>query len=374
MLSLFVGAACSRELLQPKIGYHIAMRRAFLLFLLLLTNCFLASCDKEPLYNTQSYVFGTLVDISIYGESELAAQEISNQIIRDFQALHNRLHAWRPSELKTLNRAFALGKIPVTIKPDVAAMIADATQLSVQSKGAFNPSIGSLIQAWGFQQDEFKPTVIDENKLKSLVQANPQMTDIVIENGKVFSNNPQVQLDFGGYAKGYALDLAIINLRKQGVKNALINIGGNIIALGQHGEKPWRVGIQHPRKPNAIAVLNLESGWAIGTSGDYQRYFDLDGKRYCHIIDPATGYPVQGMQAVTVLIPPQSHAGVMSDVASKPIFIAKSDSRAEAAKSMGVENFLIIESIDKIWVSVAMAKRITWLDQAAAKHVVQIQP
>ena len=345
--------------------------RLFLIF----SFIFLVGCTKpEPLYNTQSYVFGTLVDISIYGETELAVQEISNQIIRDFQALHNRLHAWRSSELKSLNRAFALGKIPVTIKPDLALMIADTTQLSVQSKGAFNPSIGGLIQAWGFQQDEFKPTDIDENKLKSLVQANPQMTDIVIENGKVFSSNQKVQLDFGGYAKGYALDLAIVNLRKLGVKNALINIGGNIIALGQHGDKPWRVGIQHPRKPNAIAVLNLESGWAIGTSGDYQRYFDLDGKRYCHIIDPATGYPVQGMQAVTVLIPPQSHAGVMSDVASKPIFIANSDSRAEAAKSMGVENFLVIESTDKIWVSSAMAKRITWLDKDTAKHVVQIQP
>ena len=345
--------------------------RLFLIFIFI----FLVGCTKpEPLYNTQSYVFGTLVDISIYGETELAAQEISNQIIRDFQALHNRLHAWRPSELKTLNRAFALGKTPVTIKPDVAAMILDATKLSVQSKGAFNPSIGGLIEAWGFQQDEFKPTDIDDNKLKVLVQANPQMTDIVIENGKVFSNNQSVQLDFGGYAKGYALDLAINNLRKQGVKNALINIGGNIIALGQHGDKPWRVGIQHPRKPNAIAVLNLASGWAIGTSGDYQRYFDLDGKRYCHIIDPATGYPVQGMQAVTVLIPPQSNAGVMSDVASKPIFIAKSDSRAEAAKSMGVENFLVIESTDKIWVSSAMAKRVSWLDKDAAKHVVQIQP
>ena len=374
MLSLFVGAACSRELLQPKIGYHIAMRRAFLLFLLLLISCFLASCDKEPLYNTQSYVFGTLVDISIYGETELAAQEISNQIIRDFQALHNRLHAWRPSELKSLNRAFALGKTPVTIKPDLAAMITDATRLSVQSNGAFNPAIGGLIQAWGFQQDEFKPIEIDDNKLKNLVETNPQMADIVIENGKAFSNNPHVQLDFGGYAKGYALDLAIINLRKLGVKNALINIGGNIIALGKHGDKPWRVGIQHPRKPNAIAVLNLESGWAIGTSGDYQRYFDLGGKRYCHIIDPATGYPVQGTQAVTVLIPPQANAGVMSDVASKPIFIANADSRAEAAKSMGVENFLIIESTDKIWVSSALAKRITWLDQDAAKYVVKIQP
>ena len=345
--------------------------RLFLIFIFI----FLVGCTKpEPLYNTQSYVFGTLVDISIYGETEPAAQEISNQIIRDFQALHNRLHAWRPSELKTLNRAFALGKTPVTIKPDLAAMITDATQLSAQSNGAFNPAIGGLIQAWGFHQDEFKPIEIDDNKLKSLVEANPQMSDMVIENGKVLSNNPHVQLDFGGYAKGYALDLALINLRKQGVKNALINIGGNIIALGQHGAKPWRVGIQHPRKPNAIAVLNLESGWAIGTSGDYQRYFDLGGKRYCHIIDPASGYPVQGTQAVTVLIPPQKNAGVMSDVASKPIFIAQSDARIQAAKSMGVENFLLIEAENKIMVSVPMAKRITWLDIDAAKHVVQIQP
>ena len=168
------------------------------------------------------------------------------------------------------------------------------------------PVLAGLIETWGFHHDEFKPIKIDENKIKNLVQSNPQMTDIVIENSKVFSKNPAVQLDFGGYAKGYALDMALKYLRKQGVKNALVNIGGNIIALGKHGEKPWRVGIQHPRKPNAIATLDLESGWAIGTSGDYQRYFELDGKRYCHIIDPATGYPVQDMQAVTVLIPPQS--------------------------------------------------------------------
>jgi thiamine biosynthesis lipoprotein len=274
----------------------------------------------------------------------------------------------------TINHAFAVGAAPVTIQPDVARMIADATKLSIQSKGTFNPAIGGLIEAWGFHHDEFKPIKVDENKIKNLVQANPHMADIVIQNGKVFSNNPAVQLDLGGYAKGYALDIALAYLRKQGIKNALINIGGNIIALGKHGEKPWRVGIQHPRKPNAIATLDLESGWAIGTSGDYQRYFELNGKRYCHIIDPATGYPAQGVQAVTVLIPPQINAGTLSDVASKPIFIAKPDARAEAAKAMGVENFLVIDSANKISVSAAMSKRISWLDKDTAKHVVQIQP
>jgi FAD:protein FMN transferase len=344
--------------------------RLFLIF----TFVFLSSCSKpEPLYNTQSYVFGTLVDITIYGESETRAQEISDQIIRNFQDLHSRLHAWQPSELKTINQAFALGKTPVSISPDIAAMINEATKLSTQSKGAFNPSIGTLVAAWGFHHDEFKPIKIDKNKLNNLVQTNPQMTDIVIENGKAFSNNPSVQLDFGGYAKGYALDLALASLRKQKVENALVNIGGNIIALGKHGEIAWRVGIQHPRKPNAIATLDLDNGWAIGTSGDYQRYFELEGKRYCHIIDPNTGYPVQGIQSVTVLIPPQINAGTLSDVASKPIFIANPETRAEAAKTMHVENFLVIESADKILVSKALAKRITWLDKDAATHAIEIQ-
>ncbi len=345
------------------------------LFLLYIFFCLLTSCSKpEPLYNTQSYVFGTLVDISIYGESDSQAQEISNQIIREFQDLHNRLHAWRPSELNAINHAFAQGDTPVSIKSDLSAMIQDATRLSVQSNGAFNPAIGGLIEEWGFHHDEFAPKKVDENKLASLVKANPQMSDIVLENGSVFSKNPAVQLDLGGYAKGYALDIALVELQKLGVKNALVNIGGNIIALGKHGDKPWRVGIQHPRKPNAIAALDLESGWAIGTSGDYQRYFKLDGKRYCHIIDPATGYPVQGVQAVTVLIPPQNNAGTLSDVDSKPIFIAKPENRAQAAKNMGVENYLVIESENKISISPSMAKRIIWLDKDAEKHAFASQP
>ena len=338
---------------------------------LILVFClfFLASCSpKEPLYNTQSYVFGTLVDITIYGESEEKSQAVSNDIILNFQDLHNRLHAWRPSKLKSLNAAFAQGKTPVRVDADIAAMIAQATALSVKSNGAFNPSIGGLIEAWGFHHDAFKPVPIDKEKINRLVKANPQMSDIIIKNGQVFSNNQKVQLDFGGYAKGYALDTAMVYLRKQGIKNALINIGGNIIALGKHGEKPWRVGIQHPRKPNALATLDLESGWAIGTSGDYQRYFEIDGKRYCHIINPATGFPVEGVQAVTVLIPPQANAGTLSDVASKPIFIAKPEARANAAQAMHVENFMVIESPANIYVSPAMAKHITWLDKDAEKH------
>ena len=346
------------------------MRALIIIFFGLL----LAGCSREePIYHMQSFVFGTMVDITIYGESEEDAQAISNDIIRQFQDLHNRLHSWRPSEVTALNHAYKRGKVPTRISADVADMIAEATDLSIKSKGLFNPAIGELIHQWGFQKDEFKPAKIDPKRIAELVKADPQMVDIVVENGKSYSTNPTVQLDLGGYAKGYALDQALLILRRQGVRNALVNIGGNIIALGQHGTQPWRVGIQHPRKPGAIATLDLPSGWAIGTSGDYQRYFELKGIRYCHIINPATGYPVQEVQSVTVLISPQPNAGVLSDVTSKPIFISQPDARAAMAKQMEVKDYLVIESDTKILASASMAKRLNWLDRQAEKHVVETQ-
>ena len=329
---------------------------------------------QEPLYHSQSYVFGTLVDISIYGETDERAKLLANHIFQDFQHLHNQLHAWKPvsnnepSELGALNNAFALGRHPIAISPQLANMLLDATNLSVKSQGLFNPAIGHLIGTWGFQRDEFSAVNIDDEKIKNLVKASPRMTDIVIQNNTAYSNNPSVKLDLGGYAKGYALDMAADYLRKQQVKNALINIGGNIIAIGQHGAKPWRVGIQHPRKPAAIATLDLADGWAIGTSGDYQRYFILNGKRYCHIIDPNTGYPVQHTQAVTVLIPPQSNAGVLSDVASKPIFIAAANDKTKAASAFGIHYFMVIDQQSNIFVTHAMAQKLDWLDPDINKN------
>ena len=338
------------------------------LLLIALCSCLLSCELNEPLYTTQSYVFGTLVDISIYGEPKPEAEMIASGIMREFQVLNNRLHAWKPSELNGINRSIA-NKESKSIKPDIAHIIQQAKKYSIQSDGLFNPAIGHLISTWGFQNDEFHPIEINNEKITALVNSNPQMTDISIDNGRLTSSNPSVKLDLGGYAKGYALDIAIQNLKKQAVSNTLINIGGNVIALGTHGEKPWRVGIQHPRKPSPIAALDLPSGWAIGTSGDYQRYFMLNGKRYCHIIDPRTGRPAQGTQSVTVLIPPQANAGVLSDVASKPIFIADLSEKQKMAKKMGIDNFMIIMDNGDILISAPMLKRIEWLDVDAKKHV-----
>jgi thiamine biosynthesis lipoprotein len=274
------------------------------------------------------------------------------------------LHAWKPeSELSQLNQSFAAGNSPVKVTPELSKMLIQASELSRQSGGLFNPALGHLIQAWGFQRDEFTPVKMGDADVQKWVKARPAMSDLVIKNQMVHSKNPAVKLDLGGYAKGYALDQASKILRAQGIENALVNIGGNIIALGKHGDKPWRVGIQHPRLAKPMATLELLDGWAVGTSGDYQRYFELNGRRYCHILDPRTGYPTQGTQAVTVLIPPGENAGVMSDVASKPIFISEENAKAQAAKKMGVSYYLISDAQGNFLVSEAMQPRLSWLIQ-----------
>jgi thiamine biosynthesis lipoprotein len=352
----------------------------------------LASCSKPPLYHEQAYVFGTLVDVSIYGADETQAHEATADVLREFQRLHDMLHAWKPSELSALNTAIAQGKSK-QVTPELAAMLKDAAQVSAQSGGLFNPAIGGLIGLWGFQADDFAAVLPDEKKVASLMKAKPQMSDLRFSNPNpsqpplvrggadgslpdkgglgrvgVSSRNPAVKLDLGGYAKGYALDRAAAILKQHGIRNALINIGGNVMALGAHGSRPWTVGIQHPRKPGPLAVLELHDGDAIGTSGDYQRFFELDGKRYCHLIDPRSGYPVQGVQAVTILTHGE-HAGLRSDSHSKPLFVAGAAGWHEAARTMQLEEALLIDGDGKVHLTAALQKRLKFVDENTAREV-----
>ena len=183
------------------------------------------------------------------------------------------------------------------------------------------------------------------------------MSDLVITDNRVESRNPVVQLDLGGYAKGYALDRAVAILRDKGIDNALVNIGGNVMALGKKGDAPWRLGLQHPREPQPLATLPLYDGEAIGTSGDYQRYFELEGRRYSHLLDPRTGMPATGSQSLTVLVTPREDAGTLSDAASKPAFIAGDDWR-EYTRRYDIDHALRVTADGRIEVTRALRARL----------------
>lgn len=325
---------------------------------LLLSLSVLAGCHSPPpLYSQQAYVFGTQVEVSIAGVPEPQARAAANAVLSEFDRLHRAFHAWQPSPVTELNVAFAQGQ-GRQVSPELAAAIKDAQAYARASDDLFNPAIGGLIRLWGFQAEDFPVRLPTPAQIQAWLQAQPRLSAIHIDaNNWAHSDNPAVQLDFGGYAKGLALDHAVQILRQQGIQNALVNIGGNLIALGQHGSRPWHIGVQAPRGAGAIVELDLRDGEAIGTSGDYQRYFELAGRRYCHIIDPRTGYPASHTQSLTVLAPPGPHAGVLSDVASKPGFIAASTEWQSRLAKLGVKAAMRVDESGKIAMTEMMQTR-----------------
>lgn len=333
--------------------------------LTLLTMCWLlAACGEPEPWRQESYVFGTRVEMLIAGVPEAQASAAGNRVLREFDRLHRTYHAWQPSELSALNAAIAAGRA-LDVTPEFAAFIVDAQAVAAIGEHLFDPGIGRLIALWGFHTDDIQPRLPDLDAVKALLARHASIADLRLEGNRVSSRNNTVALDFGGYLKGVALDRAAAALKQDGIANALINIGGNIMALGNRdgkpGGAPWRVGIQHPRPKGVggapLATLEMRDGEAIGTSGDYHRYFELDGRRYCHLLDPRTGFPAEGTQAVTILIAPGPAAGMRSDALSKPIFIAGADWQA-LAKKLGVEAVLKVGADGTAMVTPAMGTRL----------------
>ena len=329
------------------------------LALLLVLAWALPACSRAPLHQQEAFVFGTRVEVLIAGLAEAEARPAAAAVLREFDRLHRSYHAWKPSELSALNDAIAAGRRqPIT--PEMAELVAEAQRLTRLSEQLFDPGIGRLVSLWGFQSDELPARLPEASALAVWQAARPSIVDLRLDGNYASSRQRELALDFGGYLKGVALDHAASILKAQGVQHALINIGGNVMALGSKNGQRWRVGIQHPRQPGPLATVELDDGEAIGTSGDYQRYFELDGGRYCHLLDPRSGQPVMHTQALTVLITPRPAAGALSDVASKPLFIAGSD-WPRLARKLQVEHVLRVDATGRLQVSGAMQGRLAYV-------------
>ncbi|KYC28906.1 Membrane-associated lipoprotein involved in thiamine biosynthesis [Sterolibacterium denitrificans] len=347
-------------------------------FVLLLAGC---GRQDEPLVRQESFVFGTRVEVLVYGQTPERGNAAAAEVLREFDRLHRSFHAWQPSQLTALNEAIAVGK-SLEVSKELAGLIRDSQAVAERGDGLFDPGIGRLIALWGFQNDEFKAQLPDPARLAEWQAARPSIGDLRLNGRRVGSRNRMVALDFGGYLKGVALDHAAALLKARGVHDALINIGGNVMALGSKGGKPWRVGIQHPRAPEPLASLDLRDGEAIGTSGDYQRYFELDGQRYCHLLDPRTGAPSRDTQAVTILLTPgagdegrtegEGNIGMRSDALSKPLFIAGARWLEEARK-LGIDQALRVDAAGTVYVTPALQARLK-MEKSDVKLVVSALP
>jgi thiamine biosynthesis lipoprotein len=324
----------------------------WLLALALLSGCM----RNDTVHHVHGHVFGTQVEVSIYGESEERAQELGAQVLNEFDRLHHKFHAWQPSQLTALNDAIARGEV-FQADEEMVDLLKSATTLSEQSGNLFNPAIGHLIRLWGFQSSDITEQGPSPAEIKRWVDANPRMADLVFDGTRISSRNKAVMIDLGGYAKGYALDRAAQILRAAHVKAALVNTGGNILAIGQPGDRPWKVGIRDPRGESAIAKVELHDNEAIGTSGDYQRYFMKDGKRHPHIIDPRTGQTIDLVASVTIIASGGKDVGLRSDGNSKPLFITGPQHWKEMAQRLGLNEVMLIDANRNVEMTPAMERR-----------------
>ncbi|PHS26426.1 MAG: thiamine biosynthesis protein ApbE [Methylophaga sp.] len=323
--------------------------------LLICCTLTLAACDSEPrARQAKFYAFGTEIGVSLYDVDKETANNTIDILEQTFSNVNNTWHAWQPSTLTRINEAIA-SKQAIAIEQDVAQLISLASSLAKDSQHLFNPAAGKLFELWGFHQDnwfESRPPPSAED-INNWLASNPTMADIDIENGKLTSTNPAVKLGFGGFAKGYAVDQAIAALQQQGISDAIVNIGGDLRAIGSHGKRPWIVGIRHPRQEGILASIALKGDESVFTSGDYERFFLYEGKRYPHIIDPRTGYPADQAMSVTVL---HSNAS-LADAAATALFVAGEDWPNMAA-AMAIDHVMLVRSDGQIELSPKMVDRV----------------
>ncbi len=227
--------------------------------------------------------------------------------VRRIEAKYSRYRD--DSALSVINRA--AGASAVEVDAETAALIDFSAALHAGSDGAFDLTSGVLRRAWQFKENRLP----DPAAVASLLP--------LIGWSKVDWNSPRIrlplagmELDFGGFGKEYAADRAAAALMERDIRHGFVNLGGDVRIVGAPPDgSPWRVAIQHPRRDDvALARIELREG-ALATSGDYERFIEVNGRRYCHVLDPRTGWPVECAQSVSVVAPLCAVAGAHATIA-----------------------------------------------------------
>lgn len=324
-------------------------------FILLLFLVFiLSACQPQP-EKAVFFVFGTQVEVIIYHKDKELIQQAMTEIQNQLYTMHNRWHAWQPSEITNINQAIAQGK-KITIAKDIADLISSAQYYEKLSQGLFNPTIGKLLQLWGFQSDDLPEKPPKNQDIQLLLQQQPSLQAVRIENNTIYSENPYVQLDLGAFAKGYALDKIIEYLEDLGIKNAIINTGGDLKVIGRANNRAWSIGIRHPRANEVLAGILLQDKESIFTSGDYERFFIYENKHYHHILNPNTGYPTEDLISVTVI----TENAALADAASTALLVAGEKNWPYIAHLMGIDQVLVMTQDQQLQATPKMAARVTF--------------
>jgi thiamine biosynthesis lipoprotein len=292
----------------------------------------------RPLVERARPAMGSELRLTASTANEPAAVAAFDAVFAEFERLESLMSIWRPgSDIVRLNAA--AGDHPVAVSPEVVEVLGVARQVSEWTDGAFDVTFGALSDLWKFDHDQ-DHTIPDPAIVRQrLPLVDYRLLEIDPRAGTAFLKQRGMRVHLGGIGKGYAVDRGAAMLRSRGMHDFMIQAGGDLYVAGQKAGRPWRLGIRDPRGPatQSFARLDLSDG-TFSTSGDYERFFVKDGRRYHHILDLRKGEPARGCRSVTLV----TDRAVLADALAKGVFILGPDAgMALIEKLPGVEGVIV---------------------------------
>jgi len=309
------------------------------LFLILLSSSMFAQIERSRLVT----LMGSKFEITLVDKDSLSAEKNIDKSIDEIRRIENLISEWKPeTQISEVNRN--AGIKPVKVDPEVFALTEKGIYFSKLTDGAFDISIVAMDKIWKF--DDSMNELPSEESIKNSVK-NVGYQNIILDktNSTIFLKNKGMKIGFGSIGKGYAADKTRELMKSFGVKAGIINASGDISTWGTQSDgKPWAIGINNPFKDDKIAAVLYLKENAVTTSGSYEKYAEIHGKRYSHIMNPKTGYPSTGLTSVTVIGP----NATMANGFSTSIMVLGKKEGLKLIKKFPDYQYLIIEDSGKI--------------------------
>ncbi|HSN70389.1 MAG TPA: FAD:protein FMN transferase [Steroidobacteraceae bacterium] len=299
---------------KTPVGGRAAIRRRAVLGLVLAAAAVLhADGVRAEWVKREAAILGTAVTVELWHDDRAAADRAADAVLAEMRRVDALMSTYKPESVLSVVNARAAAE-PVAVPAELAGLIALSLEYSQRTEGAFDITYASVGYLYDYRAG-VKPE--DEVLAEALPAVNWRHVHLDQDKGTVRFAQPGVRIDLGGIAKGHAVDRAIDLLRERGVEHALVTAGGDTRLLGDRRGAPWMVGVRDPRVEGRVFLRLPMEDEAISTSGDYERYFEADGQRYHHILEPGSGKPASSVYSVTVIGP----QAVDTDALSTSVFV-----------------------------------------------------
>ncbi len=305
--------------------------------ILFLIGFFIArnSSDEIKTIKRTQILLGTVVEIQVRDADDKKAEDAISKAFAEMKRIEDLFTTFdNKSPVSRINNsAYTI----INVESEIYNLIVLCDSITKLSNGCFDVSLNNIIRVWGFDSDNRH--IPEASVIDSALKLSGWKDVKLFGENKIFKQR-KVELNFGAIAKGYAVDKAINILRKSGIKQALVNAGGEVSVIGNN----WIVGIQHPDEINSIIKRIKLNGYTVATSGDYEQYFEVDGVRYHHILDPETGYPSKGLQSVTII----NKSNAFADALATAVFVMGEEKGMKLIESLDDTEVMIIDERGRI--------------------------